>query len=792
MKFSEKWLREWVNPPLTTEELAHRLTMIGNEVDEIEPQGSALEGVIIATVLEVNKHPDADRLSVCQVSDGGKQPYTVVCGAPNVRAGLKGAFAPVGTKLPDGEKLRRAKIRGVESNGMLCSAAELGLGDESDGILELSGDAPPGESFSEYMDLPDYSFNVDLTPNRGDCFSVLGVARDVAAMTATDMHPLSVEAVSPTCQDEQPVELVAPEGCPRFVARVIRNVDVSINSPDWLKERLRRSGLRSISPVVDVTNYVMMELGQPLHAYDLSKIRGAIRPRMAKRGEKLKLLDEQEVELATNTLVIADDSGPIGMAGVMGGWSTMVSNDTSDVLLEAAFFTPEVMAGVARQYGMHTDASMRFERGVDPLNQATAIERATQLLVDICGGEPGPLKDHHDSKHLPAARTISLRKSRLQRVLGIDIPTDVVSGILANLGLHAELKDAVWDVQIPCFRFDIDVEDALVEEVARIFGYDEIPEATATGLIPLAAVTESRVDLDSVAEFLVARDYQEVITYSFVSEQLNTLISGETSELILSNPIASNMSVMRSSLWPGLLATASKNIARQHERVRIFEIGKTFHGSVDEPKEIVRVSGLIIGNAQSEQWGIKPQPVEFYDIKSDVEAILEMTGCAGAFNFVADEYPALQPGQTAMIERGSEAAGVIGKLHPLISKEFDIDKDVMLFDLVAESCFSAELPVANTISKFPVIRRDMAVIVKEDVSVSQLKDSVHDSAGELLREVRVFDLYRGSNIEPGRKSIALGLILQETSRTLTDEDADNVVSAVLLRLRQDFGAELRE
>ncbi|SVB25218.1 uncharacterized protein METZ01_LOCUS178072, partial [marine metagenome] len=577
--------------------------MIGHEVEQIEPHGHGLDGVIVAEVLEVAKHPSADRLCLCQVSDGSRKPFAVVCGAPNVRVGMKSAFAPVGTQLPDGNKLRRVNIRGIESNGMLCSALELALGEESDGILELTEDAPVGQSFVEYMDLPDCSFNVDLTPNRGDCFSVLGIARDVAAMTSTRLEDVRIEAVAAVSMDEHPVELVAPDGCPRFVARVIANVDMSVESPDWLKERLRRSGLRPISPVVDVTNYVMMEFGQPLHAYDISKVKGPIRPRMAKAGEKLKLLDEKEVELLGNTLVITDDSGPIGMAGIMGGWSTMVSDETSDVFLEAAFFTPQVMAGVARQYGMHTDASVRFERGVDPVNQATAIERATKLLVEICGGDPGPLKDHYDVKNLPAPSLISLRKSRLQRILGVDIPTEEVTRILMDLGFEAEINDDIWQVRVPCFRFDIDVEDALVEEVARIYGYDEIPEVTATGFTPLATATESVIDLESVAEELVARDYQEVVTYSFISDEVNSVIAGENSELVLSNPIASNMSVMRSSLWPGLLAVAATNIARQHDRVRIFEIGKTFHGSLAQPEEVIRVSGLVSGSALREQWG---------------------------------------------------------------------------------------------------------------------------------------------------------------------------------------------
>ncbi len=468
MKFSEKWLREWVDPSMDTDELAHRLTMIGHEVDGLEPQGESLAGVVVGEVLEAGRHPDADRLSVCKVSAGDGEPLEVVCGAPNVRVGMKSPFAPAGTKLPNGVKLRKAKIRGVVSNGMLCSAIELGLGDESDGIVELADDAPVGQPLVEHLDLPDVSFDLDLTPNRGDCFSVLGIARDVAAMTATKMKDETVDAVAATVDDQHPVELVYPEGCPRFAARVVRDIDMSAESPMWMKERLRRSGLRSIHPVVDVTNYVMMELGQPLHAYDLAKLNGPIRPRLAAAGEKLTLLDDSEVELRPDTLVITDDSGVIGMAGIMGGHSTMVTEDTRDVFFEAAFFTPEIMAGKARQYGMHTDASMRFERGVDPANPVRAIERATELLIAIAGGRAGPLIDHHDAAHLPAPSSLRLRTSRLARILGADIPADRVTQILTGLGLDAVADEDGWTVAIPSYRFDIDVEDALVEEVARI------------------------------------------------------------------------------------------------------------------------------------------------------------------------------------------------------------------------------------------------------------------------------------------------------------------------------------
>ena len=792
MKFSEKWLREWVNPALDTDALAHRLTMAGHEVDSVEPQGVGLEGVVVGEVVAVGRHPNADRLSVCQVATGNGDPIEVVCGAPNVVAGMKSPFAPAGTKLPNGVKLRKAKIRGVESNGMLCSAIELSLGEDADGIIELPADAATGQALTEFLDLPDSTFDLDLTPNRGDCFSVYGIARDVAAMTDTPLREAPLADVPATLEDTQAVELVVPEGCPRFAGRVIRNIDSHAKSPVWMVERLRRSGLRAIHPVVDISNYVMMELGQPLHAYDLALVNGPIRPRLARSGEKVTLLDEREVELNSDTLVITDDSGPIGLAGIMGGLSTAVSDKTADVFFEAAFWPPQFMAGRARQYGLHTDASLRFERGVDPAGQARAVQRATELLVEIAGGEAGPLVDQVAADHLPENTSLILRKSRLKKILGTDIDAGRVSEILTNLGLVTTDLDEGWNVTIPSHRFDIDVEDALVEEVARIFGYDEIPEATAIAETPLALAPESIVDLDRVADTLVARDYQEVITYSFVDQEVNTRVTGESSKLELSNPISSEMSAMRSSIWPGLLVAAAANVARQQERVRIFEIGKTFHGSLDAPREVLRIAGLAYGDVLPEQWGSASHAVDFFDIKSDVSVLLEMGGGLSNFSFVAGEHPALQSGQTANVLRGNDVVGVIGKLDPRIAKTFDLDKGAILFELAAELALATGVPCATEISKFPMIRRDIAVIVEQKISAADLVAAVESVAPELIRNVRIFDVYTGPGIEAGLKSVALGLILQETSRTLTDDDADAAKSAAVRKLQQEFAAVLRE
>lgn len=792
MKFAVSWLKEWVDPDLPPEELAHRMTMAGLEVDSIETEGEGLDGVIVAEVVEVGKHPDADRLSVCKVSTGDGDLLDVVCGAPNVVAGMKTPLAVPGTKLPNGVKLRRSKIRGVVSNGMLCSAIEIGLGTESDGILALPADAPVGTPLADYLGLPDTVIDADITPNRGDCFCVLGIARDVSALTARPLGGPEMRPVAASIDAVHPVERPVPEACPRFAHRIVKNIDTKARSPLWMTERLRKSGLRAIHPVVDVTNYVMLELGQPLHAYDLTRLNGPVRPRYARAGEKLTLLDERQIELDQDTVVITDDSGPIGMAGIMGGLGTMVTDATTDIFFEAAFWPQDVMAGRARSYAMHTDASMRFERGVDPAGQARAVERAVELLVMIAGGQAGPLVDDCDDALLPKRSPITLTSARLEQVLGTEIPSQKVTEILTSLGLEEEASGAERSVTPPSYRFDIAIEDDLVEEVARVYGYDRIPAATGTANMPLQPVTEKFIDLDQVANALVARDYQEVITYSFVEEESARRVAGVTSELVLSNPISSEMSVMRSSLWVGMLEVAARNVARQQDRVRIFEIGKTYHGTRAAPLEVVRVGGVAIGPAFAEQWSVKSQTVDFYDLKADVESLLNMAGHASEVAFAATEMPALQPGQAAEIRRGNDVLGVIGKLHPSVAKSFDLKGSVFVFELDAQKTFASEIPIAKPISKYPAIRRDIAVVVDDDVIGADLIRTARSAAPELIRGVTIFDVYRGPGIEAGRKSIALGLILQETSRTLTDVDADTAIDAAVQKIKQEFDADLRE
>ena len=792
MKIAESWIREWVNPDFDSDELAHQLTMTGHEVDEVGRDGDALVDVVIAEVLQVRKHPDADRLRVCQVTDGSGEPIEVVCGAPNVVAGMRSPLARPGVTLPNGVTLRKSKIRGVVSNGMLCSAVELGLGQDSDGIIALPADAPVGQALTQYLQLPDVIFDLNLTPNRGDCFSVLGIARDIAALSGASLKSGDIAAVHAAIKDTHEVTIATPQACPNFAGRVIRGIDNTVSSPIWMTERLRRSGLRAISPVVDITNYVMLELGQPLHAYDLALVQGAIRPRLATQGEALTLLDGRELAVNDDTLVISDDRGAIGLAGIMGGLSTAVSDATSEVFFEAAFWPPAFMAGRARAYGLHTDASLRFERGVDPHGQARAVERASELLLQICGGKAGPLLEQTAQQFLPQRQAILLRRDRLRSLLGVQIDDRAVVGILQRLGMQVSDFDAGWMVLAPGFRFDIAIEADLIEEVARIYGYDEIPVTTASTAIPLATSSESAVGMERVAATLVARDYQEVISYSFIDAAADQAITGIESELRLSNPISSDMAVMRGSLLPGILAASAANLARQQDRIRFFEIGKSFHGAPNAHTETQRVAAVVCGSVHAEQWGCELQAVDFFDVKADVEAILQLAGPASKCTFVAANHAAMQPGQCADIMRDGQTIGVIGKLHPRHAKTFELKRAAYVFEIDAELAFASQPPIAQVVSKYPSIRRDIAVLVAEKISADELLTAVAAAAPGLISNVRIFDIYKGPGIEAGLKSVALGLILQETSRTLTDDDADSAMAAAVRKLQEKFGAELRD
>lgn len=789
MKFSENWLREWVNPKISTEELVAQLTMAGLEVDSVEPAANKFTGVIVGEVLSVEKHPDADKLNVCQVSSG-KENFQVVCGAPNVAAGQKVPFALVGAELADDFKIKQAKLRGLESNGMLCSAEELGLAEKSDGILELPLDATVGQDFRDYLNLDDSIIDVDLTPNRGDCLSVQGIAREAAVLNKTSVSTPELDEVASTIDDVFPVELLSPVDCPRYLGRVIKNVDVSAVSPVWLKEKLRRSGIRSIDPAVDVTNYVMLELGQPLHAFDLDILSKGIRVRRANKAEKLVLLDGREVELNEETLVIADHEKALAIAGVMGGEHSGVSKNTNHLFLESAFFNPLSIAGKARNYGMHTDASHRFERGVDYELPRLAIERATRLLLDIVGGEPGPVVV--TDADLPESRTVKLRASKVLGLLGLDIPAADIEDILSRLGLEVIEKDAgSWLFKVPSWRFDISIEADLIEEVARVYGYDNLPISRSTTDSRLNSSSENKLSIKQLRRRLISLGYQEVISYSFVEPELESSLSLPQSDAItLSNPISSEMSVMRRSLWPGLIQTLKHNQNRQQDRVRIFESGLVF-SKTDAIQQEAMLGGLIWGNQSPEQWGEKGRPVDFYDIKGDVESLLSMTNDIAAFRFESAEHPGLQTGQSARILRGQQCIGWLGALNPQLQKTLDIPAKVYLFELAMNGLLDAALTKVTALSKYPSVRRDIALVLDTGVNYTELEQLIRQQAGENLERVVLFDVYQGENIQAGKQSMAIGLIFQNPSRTLNDDEINSIINSCIKALEAQFNAELR-
>jgi phenylalanyl-tRNA synthetase beta chain len=792
MKFSESWLREWVNPHMSTDSLVHELTMAGLEVDSAEPVAALFDKVVVGEVLSCDQHPEADKLSVCTVDVGEGEPLQIVCGAPNVQVGMKSPTALVGAKLPGGLKIRKAKLRGVESRGMLCSEIELGLGEGADGIMPLAADAPVGQDVRRYLDLDDTSIDIDLTPNRGDCFSVLGIARETAVMSRLDLEWPSLEPVEPATEAVFPITVKSPSACPRFCGRIVSGIDPAAVTPQWMKEKLRRSGLRPISPVVDVTNYVMMELGQPLHGFDLATLREGIIVRYAEEGESLTLLDGREIALQPDMLVIADHGGPRALAGIMGGESSGVSEETADVFFEVAFFNPDVISGRARRLGLHTDASLRFERGVDPAGQRRAIERATSLLIEITGGTPGPVVEVVGEEHLPRRNPVTLRRDRLAMVVGVPIDDDDVLRILDSLGMSVEAGPAGWKVTPPSWRFDIEIEEDLIEEVARVHGYDSVPEVPARGDTTFSPVTETRVPDRTVTAALIDRAYQEVVSYSFVGREPQSALFPEAEAICLDNPISSEMTDMRVSLWPGLLGALRQNLSRQQDRVRIFEVGLKFIMEAGEIRQLNSLAGLVAGPRLHEQWGADSAGVDFFDAKGDLEAVLAMTGRPDQFRFVAEKHPALHPGQSARVYRGDIPVGWIGALHPAQMANLSINIIPYLYEIDTDIAFESTVPEFTSISRFPAVRRDLAVLVDERISSELLIKAVVEGAGPMLREVRIFDVYRGDRIDSGLKSVALGLILQETSRTLTDDDADGVVAAVISRLERKLKARIRD
>ena len=792
MKFSELWLREWVSPQLETQAMADQITMAGLEVDAVEAVAAEFSGVVVAEVLSKEKHPDADKLNVCTVNDGTGEPVQVVCGAPNVDIGQKVPFAQVGGVLPGDFKIKKAKLRGVESRGMICSASELGLEEEtSPGILVLSSVAPVGIDFREFMHLNDMTIEVDLTPNRGDCLSIKGLSREVGVLNRLPVNGPMIEPVAAEVEDSFTVSIEAPEQCPRYIGRVIKGVSVKAETPLWMVERLRRSGVRSIDPVVDITNYVMLELGQPLHAFDRDNLQEGIVVRMAKPGEKLTLLDGSDVALRPETLVIADHSGPLAMAGVMGGENSGVNVNTQTIFLESAFFTPLAIAGQARSYGLHTDASHRFERGVDPQLTPVAVERATQLLIEICGGQAGPVVEAQSAEHMPAERSMLLRSARLEKALSKTLDSDDVTDILQRLGLDVSVQDAGWAVTAPSWRFDLAIEEDLIEEVARIHGYNNLPVRRPAARLALRSADEATLTQARLRRQMVARGFQEAITYSFVAPELQAALLPDAVTPVLANPISADLSVMRASLFPGLIRAMEHNLNRQQTRVRLFETGLVFNGELDALSQVPMLGALVCGPREAEGWSGAKDRVDFYDLKGDLESVIALGGEGDSWRFEPAEHPSLHPGQSAQLLHNGEPAGWIGTLHPQVRATLGLKMDAVLFEVRLDMLSQGSVPAFEPLSRFPEVRRDLAFILKEATPVQSLLDCAREQAGDYLQDIKLFDVYAGKGVAEGHKSIALGLTWQHPSRTLNDEEINQLVDSIVTQVRVKLDAELR-
>jgi len=791
MKFSENWLRELVEIKADRAQLAHALTMAGLEVEELTPLGEGLAGVVVAEIIAAEKHPEADRLQVCKVNAGQGGPLQIVCGAPNARVGIKVPLATIGATLPGGIGIKAAKLRGVESSGMLCSAKELGIDADASGLLELPLDAPVGQPLADYLGLPDASFELKLTPNRPDCLGLVGLAHDVAALFGSTVK-VPVQATAPvTGAARRGIRLEAGKDAPRYLGRVIEGIDPAARTPLWLAERLRRAGLRPISAVVDVTNYVMLELGQPLHAFDNDTLAGDIVVRHARAGETLKLLDGSEAKLDDGFVLIADEKKPLAVAGVMGGYDSRVTDTTRNIFLESAHFAPAAIMGRARKLGLHTDASHRFERGVDPELPRRALERASDLLLAIAGGKAGPVLVAENPADLPKPASVTLRRARLRRVLGVDVADAEVTRIFTALGMRVATTADGWQVTAPSSRFDIEREEDLIEEVARIFGYDNIPTATPTGALTLAVEPEARINELALREQLAARGYYEAVNLSFVAADLLANWGFNERLVPLANPLSADLAVMRPSLLPGLIEALRHNRARQQERVRLFEVARVF-GSGDPPVEIPSLAIAACGNARAEQWGEPARVLDFHDLKGDLDALIAWGGEPQRWSVHGDGLPGwLHPGRGARVVRDGATVGYLGALHPQLAKALDLGADVHVLELALEPLLARRLPQVQAIPRFPAVRRDIAVDLPEAINWSQIEQAVRRTLGERLKELRLFDRYSGKGVEAGRKSLAMGLILQDASRTLTDDDADRCVRGAIAALEQTCKAKLR-
>ena len=798
MIISEQWLRDWVKVDLDAQGIADCLTNAGLEVDGVDQVAGPIDNLVVGKILDVSKHPDADRLKLTKVDIGTKQ-LDIVCGAANVRPELMVAVATVGAKLPNGLIIKKAKVRGIESNGMLCSASELGLEENSEGLIELEADAIIGQRVDEYLQLEDHLIDIDLTPNRGDCLSVQGIARELKVLAAGDYQVKDISPIAASIDASIEIEVLDPQACPRYLGRVIKGIRQDVVTPLWMQERLRRCGVRPISPIVDITNYVMMELGQPMHAFDLAKLNDKIIVRQAKQGEQITLLDDSKAKLESNTLVIADAKGPIAIAGVMGGADSAIDDNTVDIVLEAAHFTRKSAAGAARRYGLHTESSHRFERGVDPQLPSQAIERACELVLEICGGQAGSVAKVENQAGLQARPAVNIRLGRLNSLLGMDLVGEEIDDIFSRVADSVSSNKEEWSVIPPSYRFDIELEADLVEEVARVKGYDNIPTAMPRIVPTSIAASEDKVGLRQVRHSFVARDYREAITYSFIDPKVHALYSQEQ-PVSLTNPLADNMAVMRTSLLPGLMDALQFNKNRQHDRIRLFEAGATYHHHDGAYKEVQRIAGVVTGPRAPVQWGFdKVDKVDFFDLKADIEAVLALTGHKKPIIFKEFEHIALHPGQVSSLSRDNSCSnnsettseiGWIGRIHPSIEKHYGVS-DVYAFELNLDLALDAQLPEFISVSRFPSIKRDLSVLVAQEVPVTELTAAVSGQLGKALNKIELFDVYQGSGVEDGKKSVSLSLVLRHVDRTMTDEEAEACVLNALGVLESKLGAVLR-
>ena len=791
MRFSYNWLRQWVETESSAEQLAERLTSAGLESDSVTPLGLDLDGVVVGEIIACEQHPDADRLRVCQVEYGQEEPVTIVCGAPNARIGLKAPLATLGSELPGGFKIKPAKLRGVQSFGMLCSAPELGLGDDKSGLMELPSSSQTGQKIAEALALPDWVIELDLTPNRADCLSIRGIAHELAAIESIaaqspDIHELPAESDATV-----EIELIDSADCPRYVGRVIEGIDVQAQTPDWMVQRLERCGLRSLGPIVDVTNYVLLELGQPMHAFDLSRISGGIRVRRAKQSEKLKLLDDSEIEADADMLLIADHEKPLALAGIMGGADSAVSDATHDILLESAWFNPIIISGRARRLGMATDSSHRFERGVDPALQRIAIERASALIVEIAGGRPGPIVDRQSPEDLPGSVDIELRVDRVNRLLGTELQAADIEGVLQRLEMQVESDGQVLRVRPPLRRRDLELEVDLIEEVARLIGYDHLPSERPGGRLFSQVRSERQMPDRFIRDSLQARGFQEIMTWSFVSaEDLQQLALAESAQA-LANPLSAEMGILRTSLLPGLVKTASANLRHQQSRLRLFEVGHVFNVG-ERFNETRRLGLLMAGRRQPESWNQAAAETDFFDLKGELEQLLQLIGHSHRdIQIEPGQRDWLHPGQAAELKLDGEPVGWLGQLHPAIAVDMDIDAKLFVAELALDTITEKALPAYHAAGRFPAVRRDLALIAPDDLPASGIEQTVRSAAGTWLEQCIIFDLYIGKEIESGCKSIAIGLIFREVSRTLTDEEIEQVMSDVVQALKQNCNVRLR-